>query len=107
MIYPHVDRRTMTNIMQRAKYVISRSGFSTVNELFVLGKTTLLVPTPGQTEQEYIARHFYEQGLFNYCRQENLDLKHFSAMDAVPAAELNIPVNDLDHIIGLLDVLCT
>ncbi|MBW6458185.1 MAG: hypothetical protein K0B52_03390 [FCB group bacterium] len=105
-IYPHLDRGTMANIMQRAKFVISRSGFSTVNELFVLRKSAMLVPTPGQTEQEYIARHFHRQGIFHYCRQEDLDLKHLPVKELIPPVELNVPVNNLDHIIALLDALC-
>lgn len=42
-----------------AKEIICRSGYSSLMDLKVLGRTASLVPTPGQTEQEYLAElHF-------------------------------------------------
>lgn len=55
-----------------AHEIICRPGNSTLSDLTYLGKTALLVPTPGQTEQEYVAKHLEEQGLFRVCRQEEL-----------------------------------
>lgn len=37
--------------------IISRSGYSTIMDMFCLGKNCLLIPTPGQTEQEYLASY--------------------------------------------------
>lgn len=36
--------------------VLSRTGYSTLMDLDVLGKKAILVPTPGQPEQEYLAK---------------------------------------------------
>jgi predicted glycosyltransferase len=40
-----------------------------------LGISALLVPTPGQSEQEYLADRMSEKGWFRCVTQENLDLK--------------------------------
>jgi predicted glycosyltransferase len=104
-IYSHLERKEMSSILKRAKYVVSRSGFSTVNELFVLKKKALLVPTPGQTEQEYIARYLHQQGLFGISRQEDLDLSHLPDLSAPDSINTNIPINDLDHIMDILGTL--
>jgi UDP-N-acetylglucosamine:LPS N-acetylglucosamine transferase len=44
-------------------------------DLAVLGKKALLIPTPGQTEQEYLARHLSEKGLFITQNQDELNLE--------------------------------
>ena len=102
-VYSHLNRKDMSDIMNRANYVVSRSGFSTVNELFVCKKKALLVPTPGQTEQEYIASYLSAQGLFGLCKQEDLDLHNLPRLEDPRKIETNIPINDLDHIVALLD----
>lgn len=38
-----------------AKEIICRSGYSSIMDLHVLNKRATLIPTPGQTEQEYLA----------------------------------------------------
>jgi len=58
--------------VKQAGRIICRPGNSTVSDLISLGKTALLVPTPGQTEQEYVAEHLAAQGWFEVCRQEDL-----------------------------------
>jgi len=39
-------------------------------DLVALGKNALLIPTPGQTEQEYLASHLEKNKLFNWSRQD-------------------------------------
>ena len=43
--------------LQEAKMVISRSGYTSIMDYIVLGVKALVVPTPGQYEQEYLAEH--------------------------------------------------
>ena len=91
-IYNHVNRKKQNELLNRAKFVICRSGYTTVMELVALKKPALMIPTPGQTEQEYLAHHFNKTGLFHTAQQDGLDL----------AAKLNIIQNlvqpSLDHI---------
>jgi hypothetical protein len=43
----------------RSKTIVCRSGYSTLMDLDLLGKKELvLIPTPGQTEQEYLAEYW-------------------------------------------------
>ena len=44
-------------------------------DLACLGKQALFIPTPGQTEQEYLAQYFSDTGIFINKRQEDLKLK--------------------------------
>jgi UDP-N-acetylglucosamine transferase subunit ALG13 len=56
-IYNHLPSAELQEKILTASFVISRCGYSTVMDLAVLNKKSILVPTPGQTEQEYLARH--------------------------------------------------
>jgi uncharacterized protein (TIGR00661 family) len=62
-------------VLDKAKLIIARSGFSTVMDMSALGKKVIFVPTPGQTEQEYLASRLMQKGVAYSMAQDALDLK--------------------------------
>jgi spore coat polysaccharide biosynthesis predicted glycosyltransferase SpsG len=70
--YSHLPGPRMKEIIESSGTVISRSGYSTIMELVSLNCTALIIPTPGQTEQEYLARYLSEKGWFNTVMQDKL-----------------------------------
>jgi len=54
----------------KAEFVISRSGYSTVMDMAALQKKCIFIPTPGQTEQEYLCDHLMKKE-FAFCVQQN------------------------------------
>ena len=60
----HLNAAELNLAIQQAKIVICRSGYTTIMDLIKLQKKAILVPTPGQTEQEYLAAYLTEQKLF-------------------------------------------
>lgn len=66
----HLPANELSNIIQQSKIIVSRCGYSTVMDLVKLNKKAILVPTPGQTEQEYLAKYLQKQNLF-YCISQN------------------------------------
>ena len=61
--------------MNRAKFLISRSGYTTMMELAELEKRRgLFTPTPGQTEQEYLSKYYAKKGWFYSRSQYKLKL---------------------------------
>jgi hypothetical protein len=44
-------------------------------DLVYLKKKALLIPTPGQTEQEYLADYYKKENLFYSVSQDSLDLE--------------------------------
>ncbi|MEM9991438.1 MAG: glycosyltransferase [Bacteroidota bacterium] len=78
---PFLNSSALNQAIAASACVISRSGYSTIMDLAYLQKKAILVPTPGQTEQEYLAQHFQEQGIFYAVNQTNFDLE--TAMHAV------------------------
>lgn len=65
----------LNEIFNCSSIIISRSGYSTILDLAVLRKKAILIPTPGQSEQEYLARYFKKNKIFYYEKQEKFDLK--------------------------------
>jgi UDP-N-acetylglucosamine transferase subunit ALG13 len=59
--YNHLPAIDLSEEIKKADWVISRSGYSTIMDLVKLGKKSILIPTPGQTEQEYLAFHLREK----------------------------------------------
>lgn len=65
----HLPATALQARVRDAGWVVARSGYSTVMDLVCLGKAAVLVPTPGQPEQEYLAAHLQEMGLFPFLPQ--------------------------------------
>ena len=61
-IIPHLGGPALAKAIQDCSYIISRGGYTSLMELIPFGKKLILVPTPGQTEQEYLARRWQENG---------------------------------------------
>lgn len=73
-VHTYVNRCLQNELMNRARLVVSRSGYTTMMELAELGKQALLIPTPGQTEQEYLAAFHLRRGSFFSVPQSRVDL---------------------------------
>lgn len=73
-IFNHLKRNDFLAYLQKSKLVISRSGYSTIMDLAVLGKQAVFVPTPGQTEQEYLANYHFKKGHYLVMNQKEFDL---------------------------------
>jgi len=74
-VISYLTSSDLNNILSASQYIVCRSGYSSIMDLAVLGKKALLIPTPGQTEQEFLARSL---GQKNYCawqQQHELNLR--------------------------------
>lgn len=73
-IYNHLDAEKLNTIIAQSELVLSRSGYSTIMDLITLNKKAILVPTPAQPEQEYLAIHLKNNGLFYFVQQKDLNI---------------------------------
>lgn len=78
------DRSVVAAEVAKATAIVCRSGYSTLMDLASYKGKVLYIPTPGQTEQEYLARlHADEQRKFA-VNQSELSLSHLEKMMALP-----------------------
>ncbi len=75
-LIPHLATNEMETMLKEASLVICRPGYTTIMDLAAIGARALFIPTPGQTEQEYLAEYLYENGYYYYVKQDELRLPH-------------------------------
>lgn len=61
-------------LLKHTPQIIARCGYSTLMDLAVMGKNALLVPTPGQSEQLYLAQWLADHPLFMFVEEDQLTL---------------------------------
>jgi hypothetical protein len=97
-IKSYVDTDEKISLLNRAKFVICRSGYTTMMELAEVQKRhALFVPTPGQTEQEYLSAYYQRKGWFLSQSQYRINLARdvaaaepFAGFPAMPSTAQNV-----------------
>ena len=94
-LFSHLDDKEFKKVVSLSETIIARPGYSTLMDLAALGRSAIVVPTPGQTEQEYLAAYHEAEGSFKPVDQDDLSLKeimNFSdKMEQLPGLfELNL-----------------
>lgn len=74
-VVSYLTSQELNKVLLASKYLVCRSGYSSIMDLAALSKKALLIPTPGQTEQEYLADFFGNQNIFLVQKQEEIDLE--------------------------------
>lgn len=94
--YNHLPSEELAAAMQEAAFIICRSGYSSVMDIATLQKKSVLIPTPGQTEQEYLSASLMEKGFAISFNQEAFSLN--TSLAAAKKFQYKLPVihtNDL------------
>ena len=90
----HLSAIEMQDAFNKSKLIISRTGYTTVMDICKLQKKAILIPTPGQTEQEYLALHLSEQGWCITFNQNNFSLN--PAIEKAKTFPFQIPAFDMN-----------
>ena len=81
VFYNHKHGTELKEILENSQYILCRSGYTTVMELLALHKHALFIPTPGQTEQEYLGEKLLKDSLSIRFSQKNFNL-HIAITEA-------------------------
>ena len=92
LYYNHLAASEMKDMITGSESIISRSGYTTIMDLISLNRAALLIPTPGQTEQEYLAGYLAEKGWF--CTISQGEIK---AGFSLPSTEASWPVEIIEQ----------
>ena len=77
-IVNHLITEHLEKLILETPFIIARSGYTSIMDLVSLKKTAILIPTPGQTEQEYLAKYMTKKKWFIGKLQDS-----FSLTDAI------------------------
>lgn len=81
----HLDDEQLAAAIADSYAVVSRGGYSTLCDLTAANKKLICVPTPGQTEQEYLGEYLARKKMMITQSQDTLSLK--SALDKLDTIE--------------------
>jgi predicted glycosyltransferase len=73
-ILDHLPPKELLEKIFEAEIILCRSGYTSLMELLPLQKKLILIPTPGQAEQEYLANYCNEKGWAICATQKRLVL---------------------------------
>jgi len=75
----HLPTPELQKALLQSNCIVSRGGYTSLMELLSLKKKMLLIPTPGQTEQEYLAKKLMENNICLSVTQDKLNCaEHFA-----------------------------
>ncbi|MES2812914.1 MAG: glycosyltransferase [Bacteroidota bacterium] len=72
--YNYMNSEQLEVAFNESKIILCRSGYTTIMDLAYLEKKAFFIPTPGQYEQEYLAKKFKNEGLAPSCKQDKFKL---------------------------------
>jgi len=102
----HLTLDELETAFHFCEYVIARSGYTTVMEILARKKKSILIPTPGQTEQEYLATHLMErQWAYTFSQTNNDYLDAIHAGERFTYAIPVFPTINLDEIVKNSELL--
>jgi len=70
-VIPLASSTQLEKLINQAKLIVTRAGYSSLMDFDVLKKKVLMIPTPGQKEQEYLAELHLDNPLINFCKQDS------------------------------------
>lgn len=92
--YNFMNTEELELAFNQSKMVLSRSGYTTIMDLAKLGKKAFFIPTPGQYEQEYLAKKLKKKGLVPYCKQDDFKVDRLLEADLYKGLK-DVAKNDL------------
>ena len=104
-IKSHLDAKDLNTAISQSELIICRSGYSTIMDLAKLGKKAIFIPTPGQTEQEYLAYNFKDLGICYTQNQSDFNLE-IALEESENYTGFNTEINsetDWDSLFGLFE----
>ncbi|MEZ4854590.1 glycosyltransferase [Flavobacterium sp.] len=69
--YNFMESNQLEEALNESAVVLSRSGYTTIMDLAKLNKKAYFIPTPGQYEQEYLAKRLKKYGYAPSCKQDD------------------------------------
>jgi uncharacterized protein (TIGR00661 family) len=79
--YNFMNANQLEKAFNQSDLILARSGYTTVLDLAKLEKKAFFIPTPGQYEQEYLAKKFKNEGIAPTCKQDNFKVELLEKVD--------------------------
>lgn len=101
VVYNYMTKEQLESAFNQSDIVLSRSGYTTIMDLAVLGKKAFFIPTPGQYEQEYLAKRLKKKGMVPYCKQDDFTVEK---LDTIPMYSGLVNLSDTKNPVNYEDL---
>ena len=102
-VVDYLTSAQLEQALNASRLVICRSGYSTLMDLAKLEKKAFLIPTPGQFEQQYLAKRLKEKGIAPYCEQADFDVDKLHQLAAYSGFKWLAAPGPLSGLFGLFE----
>ncbi len=96
-VVPFMNSVELQRAIESSECILARSGFSTVMDLTRLGGHVIFIPTPGQTEQEYLAQRLLQKDIAYSTTQSTFDLP--TALEKAKQLNGFTPLREDNHLL--------
>lgn len=79
--YNFMNTRQLEQTFNESEKVLCRSGYTTIMDLAKLDKKAFFIPTPGQYEQEYLAKKLKKEGLVPFAEQNDFRIENLEEIE--------------------------
>ena len=74
-VYNYMTTSDLEKALNESRLILSRSGYTTIMDLYKLNKKCFFIPTPGQYEQLYLAKKLKEDLIAPFCFQDDFTIE--------------------------------
>lgn len=79
--YSYMTSEELEIAIKESELIICRSGYTSVMDLAILSKKAFFIPTPGQFEQNYLAKKFETEKRIPFCLQDEFTASKLEAIE--------------------------
>jgi len=105
-VYNHLPTTALSILVQQSEFIVCRGGYTSLMELLVLKKKLIVVPTPSQTEQEYLAEILMQQNNLFVITQSLFNKKTLDQATSFPYSFSHLKSFDEADMHQLLSSIC-
>jgi hypothetical protein len=73
--YNFMTSKELEDTFNSSEHILCRSGYTTIMDLTQLQKKAFFIPTPGQFEQEYLAKKLQQENLVPFAQQDDFKIE--------------------------------
>ena len=103
VIYNYLNSLQLNDVINKSAVVLSRSGYSTIMDLAKLGKKAYFIPTPGQYEQEYLAKYLKNKNIAPFAAQKDFRIENLKVANNFRGFQIPVSEDLSKDLFGLFE----
>ena len=98
-----LESKALEEAINKSQIIVARSGYSTILDLAKLGKRAFFIPTPGQFEQQYLAKSLEEKRITPFCQQHEFSLIQLDRVKNYNGFDQDLSITNYTNLFDLFE----